>query len=293
MIDILGPRLRSQVQAVYGGESLSLNCIFICITFALWVSICSAAPEIIWEGFNIMSGHFGKAQIYSIIFVAALLVFFVEPLIERMRNGSWEVEHRNARNLLYTAIISLTFSIAAVCIEEAMNAYLSGEYVTAAADQAKQANLIRAIEQVREWASIPFIVIATWFVASIGRWFASFVAALTCVAIVVIGVSYGWEWRVIITAAIPSCVINVIGCMFVSRHWNNKTFPALAGLTASVAGCWFILAGLVLGCANLFGISDFYLYTWTGFFEDFRFFLGWALGLAIAPNPLAAGTSMR
>jgi hypothetical protein len=281
------------VQAVYGGESLSLNCVFTCITFALWVSICSAAPEIIWEGFNVMSGRFGKVQIYSIIFIAALLVFFVEPIIERIRRGSWKLEDQNARNLLYTAIISLIFGIAAVCIEETMNAYLSSEYIAAVADHDKEAKLIRAIEQVREWASIPFIVIVAWFIASTRRWIAFYVAALTCVVIIVIGVSYGWEWRVIITAAIPSCVINVIGCMFVSRHWNNKTFPALAGLTASVAGCWFILAGLVLGCARLFGISDFYLYTWTGFFEDFRFFFGWALGLAIAPNPMAAGTSVR
>ena len=240
-----------------------------------------------------MSGRFGKVQIYSIIFIAALLVFFVEPIIERIRRGSWKLEDQNARNLLYTAIISLIFGIAAVCIEETMNAYLSSEYIAAVADHDKEAKLIRAIEQVREWASIPFIVIVAWFIASMRRWIAFYVAALTCVVIIVIGVSYGWEWRVIITAAIPSCVINVIGCMFVSRHWNNKTFPALAGLTASVAGCWFILAGLVLGCARLFGISDFYLYTWTGFFEDFRFFFGWALGLAIAPNPMAAGTSVR
>jgi len=57
-------------------------------------------------------------------------------------------------------------------------------------------------------------------------------------------------------------------------------------LTASVACCWFVLAWLAPACVRLLGIADLHLYTWTAFFEDFRFFLGWAVGLVVAPNPV-------
>lgn len=280
---------------IYGKRvfAVPLNRVFTCAVFALWVSICAATPEIIWEGLIALTGHFSKIQVYSVIFIAMLLAFFVDPIMERIKDGSWELEHQNARDLLYAAIISLIFGIAAVCVHEAMTAYLGGEHTADAADHDKQTNLIRAIEQVREWASIPFVVTAAWFIAPMSRWTASLAAALACVWIVAIGVSYGWEWRVIVTAAVPCCVITVLGCMFVLEHWDHKTFPVLAGLTASVAGCWFVLAWLVPGCARLFGMSDFHLYTWTGFFEDFRFFLGWALGLAVAPNPVPKGASAR
>ncbi len=265
---------------------------FACIVFALWVSICAAAPEIIWEGFIAMSGHFGRVEIYSILFVAALLAFFVEPILERIKRGRWGLEHQDAKDLLYAAVISLVFGVAAVCVHEAMNAYLGGEHA-AAAGHDKEARLVRAMEQVREWASIPFVVTVAWLVAPARRRIAFLAAALACVWIVAIGVFHEWDWRVIVTTAVPGCAIAVLGCMFVSGRWNDRIFLALAGLTASVAGGWFVLAWLVQSCAGLFGIADFHLYTWAGFLVDFRFFLGWALGLAVAPNPVTAGPSVR
>jgi hypothetical protein len=268
-----------------------LSRVFTCVVFAFWVSICAATPEIIWEGFIALSGHFSRVQVYSVLFIAMLLAFFVDPVVERIKSGSWELEHQGARDLLYAAIISLVFGIAAVCVHEAMNAYLGGSHTVGAAEHDKQTTLIRAIEQVREWASIPFVVTAAWFIAPMRRWIASLAAVLACAWIVAIGAYYGWDWHVIVTTAVPCCVISVLGCWLVSRQWDHTTFPVLAGLTASVAGLWFVLAWLVPGCARLLGMPDFHLYTSAGFFEDVRFFLGWALGLAVAPNPVPSGAN--
>src|SRR3954468_13659213 len=70
-----------------------------------------------------------------------------------------------------------------------------------------------------------------------------------------------------------------------------QNISGFGGMTASVAGIWFVLAWLVPGCARLLGMPDFHLYTSTGFFEDVRFYLGWALGLAVAPNPVPSGAN--
>src|SRR4051794_11950761 len=59
-----------------------------------------------------------------------------------------------------------------------MNAYLGGSHTVGAAEHDKQTTLIRAIEQVREWASIPFVVTAAWFIAPMRRWIASLAAVL-------------------------------------------------------------------------------------------------------------------
>ena len=84
---------------IYGKRvfAVPLNRVFTCAVFALWVSICAATPEIIWEGLIALTGHFSKIQVYSVIFIAMLLAFFVEPIMERIKNGSWELEQPVAR----------------------------------------------------------------------------------------------------------------------------------------------------------------------------------------------------
>jgi hypothetical protein len=77
---------------IYGKRvfAVPLNRVFTCAVFALWVSICAATPESIWEGPIALTGHCSK--VYSVIFIATLLAFFVEPIMERIKNGSWELE---------------------------------------------------------------------------------------------------------------------------------------------------------------------------------------------------------
>ncbi len=262
---------------------MPLSRAFNCIVFAFWVSVCAAAPEFIWRGLVALAGHLALRDVYSAILIAMLLAFFVEPVMERLRTGSWKLEHRNTRTLIYTTTIALAFGIAAVCVHEAMNAYLGGAH---ASDQVKQANLVAAMEQVREWALIPFAVTVAWFSAPAGRWIAFLGGILAGVWVVAVGLYYAWTWREIGTTAIPCFAIIALGARFVAGWWDNETFLHLAFLTAVVAAGWFAVAWLAQSGAWLFGEPGFRIYTWGQFWEDFRFYLGWSLGLAVAPNPV-------
>jgi hypothetical protein len=164
-----------------------------------------------------------------------------------------------------------------------MNAYLGG---AEAADHEKQANLVAAIEQVREWALIPFAVTLAWFGARVGGRAAVLAGILAGAWVVAVGLHYEWAWRDIVTTALPCFAIIALGTRFVAQRWDDETFLHLALLTAVVAAGWFALAWLAQGGAWLFGASDFRIYSGDRFWEDLRFYLGWSLGLAVAPNPV-------
>jgi hypothetical protein len=223
--------------------------------------------------------------------IALLLAFFVEPLTERIKTKSWELKHQSTKTSVYTAITALAFAITAVSVHEAMNAYLGGQQV---ADHAKQANLPKAMEQIHEWASIPFVVTIMWFAPRTGRRFSLAAGILTCLWVIAIGFYYVWEWRDIIRTAVPSAAISVVGVLSISASWDKQTPAQLASLIALVALCWFVVLGVAQGAAWSFGASV-RIYTWEEFGEDFRFYLGWALGVAVAPSPLraSAATSPR
>jgi hypothetical protein len=92
----------------------------------LWVSICAFAPELIWQGFVLLQGHFGRAEVYSALFIGTLFTFFVEPLVQRLKAGRWRVPHEHTGGLLLGTLVSLAFGFVVVCIHEAMTAYLGG-----------------------------------------------------------------------------------------------------------------------------------------------------------------------
>ncbi|HTH49451.1 MAG TPA: hypothetical protein VMB21_18180 [Candidatus Limnocylindria bacterium] len=254
--------------------------------FTVWVSICAFAPEVIWQGLVLLRGHFGPAQAYSALLVGALFAFFVEPLVERLKAGRWELSHWDEKGLLLTALVSLAFGVAAVCIHEAITAYFgSGGH---AGEEERWESLIRALDEVREWAAIPAVVTAAWLVAGMRHPLALPAAGLACVWVVAVGFLHGWGWPNVLTTAVPSCLIAVLGARLAVRRWDAGTFAALAGLTASVSGGWLALAWLAdLSSHRLGGPGGIPLYASHTFYEDVRFYLGWSLGLAVAPNPVA------
>jgi hypothetical protein len=253
------------------------------VVFTLWVSICAFAPEFIWQGFVLLRGHFGPVEASSALFIGALLAFFVEPVIERLKAGRWQLAHEHARGLLLGALVSLAFGVVVVCIHEAMAAYLGGGH---AGEEAKRAGLAQAIDQVHEWASIPAAVTAGWFVAGTSRRLALPAVGFACAWIVAVGALYGWGWPVVATTAAPCCLIALLGTRAVLRRWDAGTFPALAKLTACVAGGWMVLAVLIEVGAEHVGLG-YRLYTPDAFYDDLRFYLGWSLGLSVAPNPVS------
>ena len=253
--------------------------------FTVWVSICAFAPEVIWQGLVLLRGHFGPAQAYSALLVGALLAFFVEPLVERLKARQWRLSHWDEKGLLLTALVSLAFGVAAVCIHEAIAAYFGGGHT---GEEERWTSLTRALDEVREWAAIPAVVTAAWLVAGMRHKLALPAAGLACAWVVAVGFLYGWGLPNVVTTAVPSCLVALLGARIAVRRWDAGTFAALAGLTASVGGGWLALAWLAdAGAHRLGGPGGILLYAPHTFYEDVRFYLGWSLGLAVAPNPVA------
>jgi hypothetical protein len=55
------------------------------LALALWIAICAAAPESIWQGRWIVAAHLSRADLLSVL-IGLVLAFFVEPLMERARH---------------------------------------------------------------------------------------------------------------------------------------------------------------------------------------------------------------
>ena len=251
--------------------------------FAAWVSVCAAAPEFIWQGLMLLLGHFSLQNVYSIILIGMILTVFVEPILERARDGRWTSEHRNTRSLLLTAPIAFTFGLVAVGLHECMTAFLGSN---PAVPGSHEDGVVRGVNLILEWALIPVAVTLAWFGGRLRpplRIMAAF-----CAGLWVVGVSWIYDWpiRDIVMTSTPSLVLIVIGQRYVAREWGENTFRNLGiGLAAFIAG-WMALTLLLQGGLRLAGIASIHLYDFGDFGDDVRFYLGWAIGLAIAPNPL-------
>jgi hypothetical protein len=97
-------------------------------------------------------------------------------------------------------------------------------------------------------------------------------------------------WQVVAMNAVPCCLIALLGTRVVLRRWDANTFPALAKLTAGVAGGWLVLAWLTQAGFGHVGGLGLQLYApdalYVDFYDDLRFYLGWSLGLSVVPNPV-------
>jgi hypothetical protein len=248
--------------------------------FAVWVSICAAAPEFIWQGLLSLSGHFSRHNVYAIILIGLILTVFVEPILERAREGRWTTEHRNARSLLLTAPIAFTFGVVAVGLHECMTAYLGSSH------GGPDDGVTLGAKLILEWAWIPLAVTLAWFGARLPgrwRWFAGIVAAIWVVGV---GFAYAWPWRDIVMSSIPCIAMLPLGQRYVARHWDQDTFRNLAIGLAGLAVAWLLLTLLLQYALTRAGITAYYLYAPGDLGSDFRFYLGWAIGLALAPNPV-------
>src|ERR1700737_4285042 len=86
--------------------------------FALWVAICAAAPEFLWQGLLSLSHHITLVNAASALLIGAILAFFVEPVLERLRGLSPHPAH--GKSPLFAACTALSFAVVAVCVHEAI-----------------------------------------------------------------------------------------------------------------------------------------------------------------------------
>ena len=256
------------------------------VAFALWVAVCAAAPEFIWQGLREVGSHFTWYNLYSAAVVGVILAFFVEPILHRIRSRRWNADEHGGQGVLPTVALALAFGVAAVAVHECMNAYVGTSEPLLAQ---RQEGLRRAVDLILQWALVPFGVTLAWFGARSGRamrWSSATLAVLWAVAV---GWYYEWGWRGTIMVALPCALITALGVRRIAREWTPDTFPRLAIGTGLVVALFVSAALAVQIVLTLARVTAWHVYTLGDLFEDLRFYLGWVLGLAIAPNPVPAG----
>ena len=251
------------------------------ITLSFWVAICAAAPELIWRGLRIAIDHFSLLDLYSALLIGAILAFFVEPMMERMRALVYGPPAHAPRNVLFTAAVGLAFALVAVCLHDAMKTYLSNHAeIGAPFDSGVAAGIMLAIE----WAAIPFTITLAWLSVR-WRWLAVPTGITACVATYATGEVFAWSDQEILTTVAPSLVILALGYRCVSGALNSGARNRCARAVALVAVVWLVMAVAIDVVLNAFGLRRFDLYSTSQLWTDVRAYLGWALGLLLAPSP--------
>ena len=86
--------------------------------------------------------------------------------------------------------------------------------------------------------------------------------------------------------SIPCVALIPLGQAYVARNWGGATFRNLAIFLAGFSALWLAGTRLLQAALPLAGLPELRLYEAGDLGSDFRFYLGWAMGLALAPNPV-------
>ncbi len=251
------------------------------VTGAVAVAISSAAPEFIWQGLHQLFGHFGWSSVVSTILIAVILVFFVDPILERVRR--WLGDGRTGesgrpRHLAVTATISLLVAMTSVGLHDAMSAFAAGD---ASGDTA---GVSRAVTVTISWGAVPFAITLAWQAAS-HRALAIPIGIIAAASSFIAGWYFEWGVNTTLTTAIPCLIIQFFGY----RHTGKPDTPAdlltYAPTLAVAAIAWLALTGLFDGAVNFFHAPWPTVYDTPDYFLDARFYLGWFLGLILAHRP--------
>jgi len=251
---------------------------------ALWVSICAAAPEFLWQGMRLAAGHLSRADVLGALLIGIVLAFFVEPLMERGRHLLTRSGHRQhavqrTYDGLFTAGLSLAFAFASVCLHEAMTAFVSDR-----GHAAEDAGLVAGVILTVSWALVPFAVTLAWLGAEV-RGIAVALGGIAAASPFVAGWLFEWPLDSVIATALPCLAILALGYRALAWH-------RLARYVAGVAVVWLLLALLFDAALPRLGLERFLLYDAANFWIDVRFYLGWALGLVLAPLPRQPGGTL-
>lgn len=246
--------------------------------FALWVAICAVAPEFLWQGLFSLFGHFSLTDAAAALLIGAILAFFVEPVLERLR-GLGDAPGHAEKSPAFAACEALSFAVVAVCVHEAITVYVAASHSN---EQAAE-NLASALATALQWAVTPFFVTIAWMVARAPSWIAWPVAALAVIVGLVVGVIFEWHTNVLVTSVIPTIVVLIAGCFIVREQWDASTFRRCARATGVIALAWLVLSSALQIVLWLAHVQAFRIYERTEFWNDFRFYIGWVTGLLVAP----------
>ncbi|WP_144063537.1 beta/alpha barrel domain-containing protein [Caballeronia insecticola] len=246
--------------------------------FALWVAVCAASPEFLWQGLFSLFGHFSLTDAAAALLIGAILAFFVEPVLERLRGLGDAPEHPQ-KSPAFAACEALSFAVVAVCVHEAITVYIAASHSN---EQAAE-NLAKAVAQALQWAVTPFFITIAWMAARGPSWIAWPVAALAIVVTTLVGVMFQWSAHVLVTSALPAVFVLIAGCIIVREQWDESTFVRCARATGVIALAWLALTGTLQLVLWLAHVQAFRIYERAEFWTDLRFYIGWVTGLVVAP----------
>ena len=247
--------------------------------FALWVAVCAASPEFLWQGLFSLFGHFSLTDAAAALLIGAILAFFVEPVLERLRSFGDAPEHA-PKSPAFAACEALSFAIVAVCVHEAITVYVAASHSN---EQAAE-NLAKAVATALQWAITPFFITIAWMAARAPSWIAWPMAALALIVGLLAGVVFGWPTHVLVTSVIPSIFVLIAGCVIVREQWDASTFRRCARATGVIALAWLALTGALQIVLWLAHVEAFRVYERAEFWSDLRFYIGWVTGLFVAPT---------
>lgn len=254
------------------------------VVAALWVAVCAAAPEFIWQGLRIAVGHLSRADLAAALLLGAVLAFFVEPAMRRLHGLFTRERHREAgerSNPLFAAGLGLAFALVSVAVHDALVAFISAR---GAAHASPGSGLESAILLAAAWAIVPAAVGLAWLAVG-RRWLMLPLGLLAAGSAGIAGWLFTWSRQEVIATAIPCLVILGLGYRRMASGPPRGTFARCAPVVAGVAAVWLAAAVLLDILLGIGGFAGSRLYPAADFWIDARFYLGWTLGLMLAPSP--------
>jgi hypothetical protein len=248
---------------------------------SLWVAISAAAPEFIWQGLQIAFSEPIWTWLPSALLVGMILAFFVEPMMQYLRGylvdrARYRRVRKRTPNALFAASLAFAFAIVSICLHDALIAFVSAGH---GGHSDKSAGLLAAFALVVAWAIGPFAVTIAWLGARC-RWLAIPLGIAAVAAPLVAEWLFAWPVGSVISTAVPSLAILGLG-----YRQNIPENPARgARLVLAVGVVWLATALLIQAAAKVLHFQQFQLYDAADFWVDVRFYIGWALGLLLAPE---------
>lgn len=244
---------------------------------AFWVAICSAAPELIWQGLRIAAGHLSRADLIQALLLGTILAFFVEPLMRHARDLARRGRVRGGPepgSPIFAAGLGLSFALVSVGVHDALVTLVDRS----------NGGLTAAIRLTTAWAIVPGAVTLAWLGAR-RRGLAQLVGIVAGFSGGIVGWLFAWSGPEVIDSVVPSLAILGLGYRRAMTGAGRLALLRCAPVVAAVGAAWLVLAVVVDCLLRLRHLDAWQIYRPGEAWIDVRFYAGWSLGLVLAPAP--------
>ena len=243
---------------------------------ALWVAICAAAPELIWQGLRIAAGHLTRADLVEALLLGVILAFFVEPLMRHAQNlarrGRVRVQPEPGHPL-FAASLGLSFAFVSVGVHDALVTLV----------HKSDGGLSAAIRLTTAWAIVPGIVTLAWLGARRRR-FAWLIGILAALSGGIVGWLFSWSGPEVFSS-VPSLAILGLGYPRATTGAGRTALIRCAPVVVVIGAVWLLLALAIDLLLRLSQSNAWQIYRSGEVWIDLRFYIGWSLGLLFTPAP--------